>query len=137
MIRYDLICDDGHEFEVWFRDSAAFDEDKAQGRLECPVCASRKVDKAIMAPGIPKKTSQAPSDKEKFMKMMGKLNRHVTENFDYVGEGFADEARAMHYGDAEQRDIYGEASPEDAADLLDEGIEVVPLPASGPPKKSN
>ena len=137
MIRYDLICTHGHEFEAWFRDSAAFDDDKAKRRLQCPVCATRKVDKAIMAPGIPKKSSQTQSDKDAFIKMAQKVEQHVTENFDYVGDGFADEARAMHYGDAEQRDIYGEATPEDAVDLLEEGIEVLPLPASVPAKKRN
>ena len=137
MIRYDLICKEGHEFEAWFRDSAAFDEDKAKHRLNCPVCGTKKVEKAIMAPGIPKKSSQAPSDKETFLKLAQKVEQHVTENFDYVGEDFADEARAMHYGDAEQRDIYGEATAEDAVELMEEGIEVLPLPASVPSKKRN
>lgn len=137
MIRYDLICADGHEFEAWFRDSAAFDDDKAKRRLECPVCATRKVDKAIMAPRITKKSNQQGSDMEKFMKLVQKVEAHVSENFDYVGDDFANEARAMHYGDAEQRDIYGEATMEDAADLIEEGIEVLPLPAVAPPKKRN
>jgi len=137
MIRYDLICANGHEFESWFRDSVAFDQDKAKRRLLCPVCGTHQVEKAIMAPGIAKKSSQDTAAKDTFLKMAQKVQQHVSENFDYVGEGFADEARAMHYGEAEQRDIYGEATPQDAGELLDEGIEVMPLPASVPSKKRN
>ncbi|MGC6475820.1 MAG: DUF1178 family protein [Parvibaculales bacterium] len=137
MIRYDLICKDGHEFEAWFRDSAAFDEDKKKRRLECPVCQTKKVDKAIMAPGIPKKSNQQTDSREKFVQMVRQVEKHVTENFDYVGEDFADEARAMHYGDAEKRDIYGETTLEDAVELIEEGIEVTPLPNTVPSKKQN
>ncbi len=137
MIRYDLICKEGHEFEAWFRDSAAFDEDKKKRRLECPVCQTKKVDKAIMAPGIAKKSNQQPEPQEKFVQMVRQVEQHVAENFEYVGEDFADEARAMHYGDSEKRDIYGETTLEDAAELIEEGIEVTPLPHSVPSKKQN
>ncbi len=97
----------------------------------------KKVDKAIMAPGIAKKSNQQPEPQEKFVQMVRQVEQHVAENFEYVGEDFADEARAMHYGDSEKRDIYGETTLEDAAELIEEGIEVTPLPHSVPSKKQN
>jgi len=164
MIRYALACADGHEFESWFQNSAAFDKQKKRGLVSCPVCGSTKVEKAIMAPRLartdsedaappmpqppsipalpqpasampplpvpPGKTAVAmtsPQERELRNKLK-ELRDHVTKNAQYVGQRFPEEARKMHYGEIEHRSIYGEASPEDAKALHEEGIEFHPLP---------
>jgi hypothetical protein len=140
MIRYDLICDKDHSFDGWFRDSAAYDEQAAQGLVSCAVCGSVKIGKQLMAPGIPAKGNRkevapgtmvsAPADRHlaAMIEMMREIRKHVAENAEYVGGSFAEEARKIHYDEAEQRGIYGEASPEDAQALVEEGITVHPLP---------
>jgi hypothetical protein len=140
MIRYDLICDQGHEFDSWFRDSAAFDKQAKKRLIACPACESTKISKQLMAPGIPAKSNTKPEVPAKvfagtpdprqamLMKMMRELRKHVETNADYVGDRFAEEARRIHYNEAEQRGIYGEATREDADALIEEGIEVHPLP---------
>lgn len=131
MIKFNLICEGEHEFEAWFKDGASFDTQKKDGALACPFCASYKVEKAVMAPAIPRKSNTQPIKQEtveKAMQMVKSFRKHVTENFDYVGDKFADEARAMHYGDAEERDIYGESEPAEIKELYEEGIDVAPLP---------
>lgn len=135
MIKYRLICAKEHEFDGWFSDMAAYDRQHAEGLLVCPQCNSKKVAKAIMAPAVPKKGNQAdaPHEAAHMREMMEKLSSHVEENFDYVGGGFAEEARKIHYGEAAERDIYGETSLEEARDLLEEGVPVAPLP--GPSQK--
>lgn len=140
MIRYDLICDKGHAFDGWFRDSAAFDAQAERGLVSCTVCGSVKVEKQLMAPGIPAK-SNTKSEPSKtmvagpvdprlaaMMQMVRDMRRHVEENADYVGDKFAEEARKIHYEEVEERGIYGEATPEDAKALIEEGIAVHPLP---------
>lgn len=140
MIVYRLVCKKDHEFDAWFRDSAAYDAQSASGKVVCPVCGSRKVSKAIMAPNIatsekmPSKPSKMP-DPAKLAEVMKTVRDHVERNFDYVGDRFADEARKIHYGEADERGIYGEATGEEVKDLIDEGVEVAPLPA--PPEKAN
>ena len=133
MIRYALICEHAHAFEGWFGSSGDFDDQSARGLVACPVCESRAVEKQIMAPSVAgTKKSQAadlpPQVRSMVMEAMGKVRAHVEENFDYVGDAFAGEARAIHEGRSEDRGIYGEASMEDAKALIEEGIAVHPLP---------
>lgn len=140
MIRYDLICDKGHGFDSWFRDSATYDKQAKRRLVLCPVCDSHKVSKQLMAPGIPAKSNKksdeparvfnAPIDprQQMLVKMMRELRKQVEQNADYVGDQFAEEARRIHYNEAEKRGIYGEATREDAEALVEEGIEIHPLP---------
>jgi hypothetical protein len=140
MIRYDLICDQEHAFDGWFRDSEAYDVQAAAGQVVCPICGSTTVAKQLMTPGIPAKSNQraegrmpvfAGRNDDKvsgLVEAVRKLRRHVEENADYVGDHFAEEARRIHYNEAKPRGIYGEASLEDAKALLEEGVEVHPLP---------
>lgn len=137
MILYSLVCNHGHVFEAWFKDSAAFDRQTAARKVTCPQCGAAKVEKAPMAPRIAKKTEPeraaplaAPTSGKdaKLGKILKTLREHVEENYDYVGERFAEEARRIHHGEAEERDIYGEATAADARALKDEGIPVAPLP---------
>jgi len=146
VIVYSLVCQKGHEFEGWFRDSAAFEAQSAGGKVLCPSCSSRKVTKAIMAPRLSKAVGhgkdsppeaaapQPAADTQvrgidpKLATMLTELRAHVEKNYDYVGERFAEEARKIHYGETEERRIYGEAKAEDVRSLLDEGVEIAPLP---------
>lgn len=152
MIRYALVCDKKHEFEIWFSDSADYDRQRKRALVECPACGSSKVDKAIMAPAIPSRRKkgapivsnelpspeaarEAPSpvammspQEREFREKLKELRDHIVKNADNVGKKFPEEARKIHYGEAEHRSIYGEASPEDAKAMLDEGIEFHPLP---------
>jgi hypothetical protein len=145
MIRYALICDKEHQFESWFADSAAYDKQAKRGLVTCPQCGSAKVEKAIMAPQLAntKKRKQAaiastpaenarvamlsPQEKELRQKLKD-IRDHLTKNSEHVGQKFSDEARKMHYGETEHRSIYGEASPEQAKELAEEGIEFHSLP---------
>ena len=126
MIKYRLICVKGHEFDGWFSNSAAFDSQQADGHLACPDCGSAQVKKAVMAPAVPVKGNRQSA--AQMRQMADRLNRQVEESFDYVGADFAEEARKIHYGEADERDIYGEASLSDAKQLLEEGVPVAPLP---------
>jgi len=142
VIRYALCCEAGHTFESWFNNSTAFDRQAARGLVTCPMCGSAKVEKAIMAPSLgggreatasaaePEKTPVAIVSKEEVQlrKKLKELRDHIVKSADYVGEKFPEEARRMHYGEIEHRSIYGEASPESAKSLADEGIEFHPLP---------
>lgn len=140
MIRYALICDREHEFEGWFGSSGDYDGQQAKGLLECPVCASKAVRKQIMAPalhGARKFAKDEPSSgapQAMMMEAMGKLRRHVEETFDDVGDAFAAEARAIHEGRAEERGIYGQATPREVRDLVEDGVPVAPLPPAAPKK---
>ncbi|HEY2035020.1 MAG TPA: DUF1178 family protein [Rhizomicrobium sp.] len=133
MIAYSLNCAKGHEFEGWFSSSSAFDEQEKDGKLVCPMCNSRKVTKGIMAPALSssvgkQKSTPSPGEMRKMRQFMTGLRKYVEENADNVGEKFPEEARKIHYGEIEERPIYGQASPEEAADLVEEGIDVAPLP---------
>jgi hypothetical protein len=154
MIRYSLICDKGHEFESWFADSAAYDKQAKRKLVSCPLCGSAEVEKAIMAPrlaGSKKRTramdvssepSEAPApaqetsapvammspQEQELRAKLKEVRDHLIKNADDVGTKFPEEARKMHYGETEHRSIYGVASPEDAKDLAEEGIEFHPLP---------
>ena len=153
MIRYSLRCEQSHSFESWFQSSSAFETQVKRKLVTCPVCGSAKIEKAIMAPRIVSKkgrdSAPAPAPVEtaapaetpttestplmmaqerELRAKIKELRDHIVKNADNVGERFPNEARAMHYGDKEHRPIYGEASPEEARALVDEGVEVSPLP---------
>ena len=157
MIRYALICDKSHAFESWFANSAAYDRQVKRGLVTCPVCGSAEVEKAIMTPALgrsaKRKTITAPDAAEaatatenppaapekapvaivseherELRRKLKELRDHLVKNADYVGPKFPEEARRIHYGETEHRSIYGEASPEDAKSLHEEGIEFHPLP---------
>ena len=152
MIHYNLRCERGHAFESWFQSSAAYETQEKRKLVNCPVCGSAKVERAIMAPQIVSKKGReraepapaAPATAEasttpastpllmaqerELRAKLRELREHIVKNADNVGERFPNEARKMHYGDIEHRPIYGEASPEEARALIDEGVEVSPLP---------
>jgi hypothetical protein len=155
MIRYALICAKGHSFESWFASSAAFDKQVKRALVSCPACGVSKVEKAIMAPKLSgtKKRGAAPASpavaapveapapvasdapvammsppEHELRKKLKELREHLTKNSDYVGKKFPEEARKMHYGEIDHRSIYGEASPKDAKELYEEGVEFHPLP---------
>ena len=131
MISYNLRCRNGHEFEGWFRDSAAFDEQSHSGKLCCPQCNSLKVEKAIMAPAVAgtKKSRKTAAEAKQMRQFMTGLRKYVQENADYVGPKFAEEARKIHYGESQERHIYGEATAQEARELVEEGVDVAPLPS--------
>lgn len=152
MIVYDLACEKGHVFEAWFKDSASYDRQEKKKHLSCAICGSSRVRKAPMAPRIgsgkaeSEPAGEAPAaaaakneqasyandprmaKAAALMKELAELRRHVEKNADYVGGKFADEARQMHYGEKERRNIYGEASSQDAKELSEEGIEFSRIP---------
>ncbi len=142
MIRYALVCEHEHPFEAWFGSSSDYDDQLAQGLLECPFCASREVRKQIMAPAVAgtKAKGAEPSPeaharmRSMMMETMGKVRAHVETTFDYVGDTFAREARAIHEGKSEERGIYGEASPREVKALVEDGVKVAPLPPAAAPK---
>lgn len=129
MIRYDLRCANGDEFEAWFDSMAAYDKQAEAGLVECPNCGSTHVEKAPMAPAVVTgRVKEARAERAVAMAMAAKVREHIKENFDYVGDKFADEARKMHAGESEERAIWGEATPEEARELAEEGIPASPLP---------
>ena len=171
MIRYALACDQGHSFESWFQNSAAYDKQRKRSLVTCPLCGSAKVEKAIMAPSVAAKASISTSQSElagpqpptpsppppnpvppplqpapmppippkspvammspperELRAKLKELRDHIVKNASYVGPRFPEEARKIHYGETERRSIYGEASPEEAKELHEEGIEFHPLP---------
>jgi hypothetical protein len=153
VIRYNLICDKRHEFESWFANSAAYDKQAKRGLVSCALCGSAKVEKAIMAPRLARTDKSGPivapveasaptpapaeaptpvamisPQEREFRKKLKELRDHLTSNAENVGKKFPEVARKMHYGEVEHRSIYGEASPKDAKELHDEGIEFHPLP---------
>ncbi|TCS12271.1 DUF1178 family protein [Caulobacter sp. BK020] len=140
MIKYALSCDHDHAFEGWFGSSSDYDDQAARGLLECPLCGSKAVRKQIMAPAVAGTKAQkaAPEPtaamREMMMTAMGEVRRKVEENFDYVGDRFAKEARDIHEGKSEERGIYGEASPKEVKALIEDGVKVAPLPPAAPKK---
>jgi hypothetical protein len=144
MIRYSLRCEAGHTFESWFQDSSAFDKQVKRKLVSCPVCDSVKVEKAIMAPRIARKrgeksapvrpnenTAPAPmlmSPENELKAKLRELRDFVKSNAEDVGQRFPAEARKMHYGEIKHRPIYGEATPDDAKSLVEEGVDVMPRP---------
>lgn len=138
MIVYDLQCEHGHRFEAWFASSASFDEQKADGKLVCPHCGSSKVEKAVMAPALSgaKKPSLNAGEISRMRKAISEVRKKILESGEDVGKRFPEEARAMHYGDKEMRQIYGQATVEEAVDLVNEGINIAALPPDPEKDKS-
>jgi hypothetical protein len=148
MIRYNLRCERGHAFESWFQSSSAYETQEKRQLVNCPSCGSAKVERAIMAPQIvsrkgresavpapaaatettPSSTPLMMAQERELRAKLKELRDHIVKNADNVGERFPNEARKMHYGDIEHRPIYGEASPDEARSLIEEGVEVSPLP---------
>jgi hypothetical protein len=132
MILFDLRCARDHVFEAWFPNSAAYEKQAKAGAVGCPTCGSRKVEKAPMAPRIGKggeaKVPVVASEHAEIRKQLMELRSKIEANCDYVGNKFAEEARRIHYGETERRDIYGEASDDEAKELHDEGVEFARVP---------
>ena len=141
MIRFSLVCDHDHDFEAWFRCNDDFDAQARRGFVECPACGSRKVEKALMAPAVStgrkkEKMALAMGEAQKqAMAQLRELSRKMRENAENVGDRFAEEARKIHFGEVEARGIYGEATPEDARALVEDGVEFMPIPVF--PEDSN
>ncbi len=153
MIKYSLSCENSHEFEGWFSNSGDFDTQQKRGLVSCPLCNSGKISKSLMTPSIstagptgsiPSKTqsestlatnTNAPPGSAELMKQLRGFRDHIESNAENVGNKFSEEARKIHYGEADKRGIYGQASKEDVRDLVDEGVEVMPLPVL--PEDSN
>lgn len=138
MIRYDLKCEQEHAFDSWFAGAAAFDRLAQSGHVTCPICGSTRIEKALMAPAVTTRDVAAPlsTPRDPKEEALSELRRTLEANSEYVGTGFATEARAMHEGHAPTRAIYGEAKLQEARDLIEEGIPVLPLPFL-PPRKTN
>ena len=128
MILFDLRCKEGHAFEAWFRDGAAYEDQAAAGDLACPVCGSAEVSKALMAPAVNSRPKVDPAQAAEAMRLWRRVQNHIEKNFDHVGPRFAEEARRIHHGEAEKRSIYGEATKAEAKELRDEGIDVNQIP---------
>jgi hypothetical protein len=148
MIRYDLVCRNGHEFDSWFRNSKNFDQQAAAGLVSCPLCGTSDVAKQLMAPRIGVKSNRKAAaagevmvgglldaKSRMLMSMIRELRAEIDKNTENVGEQFAAEARRIHYGEAERRGIRGLATREEAVSLEDEGIEIFPVPRL--PEESN
>lgn len=135
MIKYQLLCASDHEFEGWFRDSEDYDLQAEKGLVECPSCGSDDVRKAIMAPAVARSSKgqgRLAEIKRDMAKAMERARDYVEKNFDYVGDKFPEEARKIHYGESDERPIYGEATGDEARELVEEGVEIAPLPAAKP-----
>jgi hypothetical protein len=148
MIVYELRCSTGHGFEAWFRNSDAYDQQHAAHQISCPICGADDVSKAPMAPRIGRSKSESrervpmrnaptgettqprmnPEQIRMVMTKIAELNQHIAATCDYVGKEFPEEARKIHYGETEHREIYGEATPKEAAELREEGIAVASVP---------
>ena len=154
MILFDLKCQDGHGFEVWFRDGAAYETQVATGDIACPVCGDTRVAKAPMAPRISKRPlgdagapvqtrsdsgsesgavsgsagPRSPMIHGELRAQLETLRRNIEENCEPVGDKFAEEARRIHYGEVPRRDIYGQATESEAVELVEEGVEFARVP---------
>ena len=133
MIKYSLRCSEGHEFEAWFSNSAAYETQVAARQILCPNCGSDRIEKALMAPNVmsgrSRETELGPNPQAEIVAMVRKLREHVAQNSEYVGPRFAEEALKIHNEEAEARGIHGEASDQDVKLLKEEGVEFYPLPA--------
>jgi len=137
MIIFDLRCQPaGHVFEAWFGSSGDYDDQQARGLVSCPICGAAQVEKAPMAPAVPSKSDSArapelyssdPASVKQMLAALAAVQRKLIEKSDWVGDGFASEARAIHLGDAESRPIHGCATPADAESLIEDGVPIAPL----------
>ena len=144
MIKFDLICENQHIFEASFDDSNSFEKQIRKKQIECPFCNSSRISKSVMAPNISgKSTSSAKINREKkklfsnYNKQLNKIKSEIEKNFTYVGKKFPEEARKIHYGEAKDKPIYGEATEKESQELVDEGIGLVRLPFSKKEKNKN
>lgn len=140
MIQYTLQCESGHRFDAWFRNASAYDEQQARGIVVCAVCGSGGVEKAPMAPAVARSDVAGRGDDQrvplassspealKFRELLRQYRRKVVEEADYVGDRFAEEARKIHFEEAEGRGIYGEATRDEVAALIEDGVDFLPLP---------
>lgn len=145
MIVFDIKCAIGHVFEAWFGSSADWDDQRSRGLVACPLCGSNDVEKAVMAPAVgakgnqkagdgagppavPMSSGENPERMKQMLAALAKAQEAFVKDAEYVGDRFADEARGMHLGEINQRQIYGETSVSEAQSLIDEGISVAPLP---------
>ena len=136
MIAYNLVCKDGHQFEGWFANSRAYEAQEKAGELVCPICGDAEITKAIMAPAVKTSVTKAKGrsdpqpqpNPQQVRQFMAGFRKFVEENADYVGRQFPEQARKIHYGETESRHIYGESTLQEARELIEEGIEVAPLP---------
>jgi len=136
LIRYNLICNNDHNFESWFRDSTSCDDQIRSKKVVCPECNSNVVTKALMSPRIPKKESS--NNQENTILSNGRNNNlndairkirdEIKKNSEYVGKEFPEEARKIHYNESEERSIYGEATAKDIKELHEEGIDIIHIP---------
>jgi len=136
MIKYALKCEVDHDFEAWFPSSDGFDEQSRQGLVECPMCGSREVAKAIMAPMVrtSKGRDEAGEAQRRLAELAFRVRKHVETTHDYVGDAFAREARDIHEGLTPDRPIYGEATPAEVKALVDDGVPVSAIPVMSPKK---
>nr|WP_298927981.1 DUF1178 family protein [uncultured Erythrobacter sp.] len=158
MIVFDLHCEHGHRFEGWFGSSSDFDDQQEGGLVSCPECGSEQVGKAPMAPAVPAKSNTRadvpvpakvenakpvsnqpiPAEVQKAMKALAKAQDKALEKSTWVGQDFAEQSREMHYGERDEAPIHGQATLEEAKSLVDEGVQVAPLPFPvAPPDKLN
>lgn len=135
MISYNLNCSAGHEFEGWFKDIAAYDAQEKSGALSCPVCGDTKIGKAIMAPAVKGSVTKAkgksettPEQRAQMRQFIAGYRKFVQDNSEYVGKEFPEEARKIHYGETEERPIYGESTIAEAKELIEEGVKIAPMP---------
>jgi hypothetical protein len=135
VITYNLHCSAGHEFEGWFKDSAAYETQAKKGALSCPVCGDEKIGKAIMAPAVKGSVTKAKGEGEPSPEQRAELKQYVSgfrkfvqDNAEYVGKQFPEEARKIHYGETEERHIYGESTVAEAKELIEEGVRIAPMP---------
>jgi hypothetical protein len=134
LIQFTLQCSQGHRFDAWFKSAAAYDEQQARGIVTCAQCGDAQVEKALMAPAVGRKENQKVSlsaahpDAARFREMLRQFRQKVTSEADYVGDRFAEEARKIHFEESDARGIYGEATRDEVADLIEEGIDFLPLP---------
>ena len=134
MIHYALVCENTHKFEAWFRNAEAYDQQKTRGIVTCPICSTGAVDKALMAPAL----SRAPAEKvalsighpqqAQLREALKALRNKLISEADYVGDKFAEEARKIHFKDVEAHGIYGEATQDEVAALVEDGVDFMPLP---------
>ena len=134
MISYSLVCDNSHKFDAWFRNAEAYEEQHDRGIVTCPMCNSVKVEKALMAPAVSRMNSDKVSlstghpMQSEIREMLRTMRKKVTSEADYVGDKFAEEARKIHFKESEARGIYGEATRDEVAELIDDGVDFLPLP---------
>jgi hypothetical protein len=137
VIRYALLCEHEHGFEAWFGSSSDYDDQAERGLVECPLCGSKLIRKQIMAPAVAGTRRETPTPEMHAMMMeaASRVRKHVESNFDYVGDRFAREARDIHAGVSPERGIYGEATPLEVRELVEDGVPVAPVPGAPRPKQ--